>query len=397
MSSAGRERAGPAALLSLLVLVWNSAWVSERLGFVHRPKRVQETDHLHYLEMAKGGEGRPELAQAPPYCYRILTPRLASLLARTGLGLNGAFYLITNVSLFGFLMALWWLLADLGFAVPTRAVGLLLVGLTQGPIRWFEYQYWMSDPPCLFLLALALVLVRRDRLLPVAILSVVAAFVRETYVLLYPCCLLAQWQRHGPGRALVRTAAVAALPMAIMVTLRVTIVPNQPDDFVSGVADSLAFRWRHRFDNQLYVLSLGTWGVLLPLALLAWRRLGDALRRQADLVALLVMAYGTLVISNNTERPLAYAVPALLPAALSGFDRLVTEAGVPFRVAAAGALSVQALHYLVTCFGELGMSIYQPTSWSVVAATTGFWLAALAALRLRTSRPEGHAAASAGQ
>jgi len=116
-----------------------------------------------------------------------------------------------------------------------------------------------------------------------------------------------------------------------------------------------------------------------------------------DLVALLVMAYGTLVISNNTERPLAYAVPALLPAALSGFDRLVTEAGIPFRVAAAGALSVQALHYLVTRFGELGMSIYQPTSWSVVAATTGFWLAALAALRLRTSRPEGHAAASAGQ
>jgi hypothetical protein len=182
-----------------------------------------------------------------------------------------------------------------------------------------------------------------------------------------------------------------------MVTLRLSIAPNQPDDFVSSIADSLSFRWRHLFDNQLYVLSVGTWGVLLPLALLAWRRLPDALRREPDLVALLVMAYGTLVISNNTERPLAYAVPAMLPAALCGLDRLVSEGRVAFALAAASALGVQALHYGATRFGEPGMSIYQPTHWGVVATTAAFWVASLLALRVRATEPAESGAASAAQ
>jgi hypothetical protein len=380
----GARDTGVGALLALALLSFNSGWVSARLGFVHRAKRVQETDHLHYLEMAKGREGRAELAQAPPYCYRILTPLLARALARTGIGPNGAFYLITNASLFGFLLALWRLLLELGFSPSTRAVGLVLVGLTQGPVRWFEYQYWMSDPPCLFLLTWALVLIRRDRLLALALVSVAAAFVRETYVLVYPCCLLAQWRRRGAASATVRTIAVAAIPIAIMAALRMAIVPNQPDDLASSIADSLSFRLRHLWDNQLYVLTVGTWGVLLPLAFLVWRRLPFALRNHTDLVALALMAYGTLVISNNTERPLAYAVPAVLSAALSGFDRLVQEGRLPWALMASTVVAVQAGHFVVTRFGELGMSIYQPSSVPVIVATGAFWLLALFALRLRT-------------
>jgi cytochrome c-type biogenesis protein CcsB len=34
-------------------------------------------------------------------------------------------------------------------------VGLVLVGLMQGAVRWFEYQYWMTDPSALMLTTLA--------------------------------------------------------------------------------------------------------------------------------------------------------------------------------------------------------------------------------------------------
>ena len=39
-------------------------------------------------------------------------------------------------------------------------LAVVLMGLTQGAVRWFEYQYWMSDPLCLALVAAAILLPR---------------------------------------------------------------------------------------------------------------------------------------------------------------------------------------------------------------------------------------------
>ena len=40
------------------------------------------------------------------------------------------------------------------------------------------------------------------------------------------------------------------------------------------------------------------------------------MRRHFDRALFVLSVYATLVISNNNERPLAYALPALVPAAL---------------------------------------------------------------------------------
>jgi hypothetical protein len=371
------------ALLALLVLALNSLWVSDRMGFLPKPKRVVEADHLHYIEMAKGRHGRADLAQTPPYCFRVLTPAVVRGLMHVGLSLNAAFYAVTTASLFGFLLVLWRLTRDLEYGLPARAAGLLVVGFTQGPIRWFLHQYWMSDPPCLFLLALGLYWMRRDRLVPLALVSVVAAFVRETYIVLYPCLFVLEWKRRGLGAAFWRTTAVAALPFAILVTLRLTVSASNPDNFVEGIVDSLGFRWRHLWDNQLYVLTVGTWGVAVPLALLFPSALPQAIRRQPDLAMLLTCVYATLLISNNTERPLAYAMPAVLAAALYGFERFVTESRLPVVPVAAVVVALQLHLWVVTRFAEPGMSMYQPTSWPVVVSMTVAWVAARLTLRRR--------------
>jgi hypothetical protein len=368
------------ALLAVAVLLLNVLAVSSRLGFLHKPKQVKEYDHWRYVEMARGPEGRPALQQEPPYCFRLAVPAVVRGLTRVGLPENPAFFLVTNVVLFGFLLLLWLHLRDIGFSLSLRVTGLLVVGFTQGAVRWFEYQYWMTDPAALFLVMLAFFLIERQKTGALAAVSVLASFVRETYVLVYPYVFLRDLRRgRGVPGALGRAAAVAALPLAVLVAVRRTVVPNQPDDFLSGIVDSMTFRWNHVLDNQLYVVTVGAFGVLVPLVLLFPERLPSLVRRHFDRALYVLSAYATLVISNNNERPLAYALPALVPAALWCLRAFLEETRLPERPVLATVVALQALFWSGQRWAEAGMSIYQPVNWTTVAAMAGFWGAAQAA------------------
>jgi hypothetical protein len=386
LSRAADTRTG--ALLAALVLAVNVWSVSSALGFLHKPKQVKEYDHWRYVEMARGPEGREALRKEPPYCFRLAVPALVRGLTRLGLSVNASFFLVTNAVLFGFLLLLWLHLRDLGFALPLRVTGLLVVGLTQGAVRWFEYQYWMTDPAALFLVMLAFFLLERERRGRVLATSLLASFVRETYVLVYPYAFLRDLRTgRGLRSAALRTAAVAALPFAVLVAIRRLVTPNQPDDFVSGIVDSTTFRWNHLLDNQPYVVTIGAFGVLVPLVLLFPARLPGLARRHFDRALFVLSVYATLVISNNNERPLSYALPALVPAALFGLRAFLEETRLPTLPVLGLVVALQALFWTGQRWAEMGMSIYQPVNWVTVGAMAAFWLAAQAA-RVR-ARPEG--------
>ena len=186
----------------------NVASVSSKLGFVHKPKQVKEYDHWRYVEMARGAEGRPALQKEPPYCFRLAVPALVRGLARLGLSVNAGFFLVTNAVLFGFLLLLWLHLGTSASPSPLRVTGLLVVGFTQGAVRWFEYQYWMTDPAALFLVMLAFFLLEREKRGAALATSVLASFVRETYILVYPYAFLRDLRTgRGLRAAVVRTAA----------------------------------------------------------------------------------------------------------------------------------------------------------------------------------------------
>jgi len=380
LSRAADTRLG--VLLALLLLAVNILSVASVLGFLHKPKQVKEYDHWRYIEMARGPEGKQELQREPPYCFRLAVPALARGLMWLGLTENAAFYLLTNAALFGFLLLLWLHLRYLGFSLALRVTGLLVTGFTQGAVRWFEYQYWMSDPMALFLVMLAFFLIERGKWGAVFAVSVAAAFVRETYVLVYPYLFLRELRlgRRIPA-ALGRTAAVAALPFAILVAIRRLVTPNQPDDFVAGIVESMTFRANHILDNQPYVVTVGAFGVLLPLVLLFPARLPALVRRHFDRTLYVLSVYATLVISNNNERPLAYALPALVPAALWCLRAFLQEARLPAVPICAAVVVLQVLFWSGQRWAEIGMSIYQPVNWTTVVAMPGVWLAAQVALR----------------
>jgi hypothetical protein len=378
------------ALLALLLLALNVASVSSRLGFLHKPKQVKEYDHWRYVEMARGAEGRPALQREPPYCFRLAVPALVRGLTGLGLSVNAGFFLVTNAVLFGFLLVLWLHLRDLGFALPLRVTGLVVVGFTQGAVRWFEYQYWMSDPAALFLVMLAFFLIERGKTGAVLGASVLASFVRETYVLVYPYLFLRDLRTGRPLiQALARTAAVAALPFAILVAIRRLVTPNQPDDFVSGIVDSLGFRWDHLLDNQPYVVTVGAFGVLVPLLLLFPARIPGLVRRHFDRALYVLCVYATLVISNNNERPLAYTLPALVPAALFCLRAFLDETRLAARPVLATVVALQVLFWTGQRWAEMGMSLYQPVNWTTVVAMAGVWLVAQVALSRARARSAG--------
>jgi hypothetical protein len=338
----------------------------------------------------------------------VAVPGLVRGLSRLGLSINAGFFLVTNAVLFGFLLVLWLHLRDLGFGLSLRVAGLLVVGLTQGAVRWFEYQYWMTDPAALFLVMLAFFLLERGRWAALAATSVVAAFVRETYVLVYPYGFLRELRRRlavrgagGAGEAgspaanaaavrdaAVRAVAVAAVPFAILLAIRRLVPSSHPDRFVVGIVDSMTFRWNHLFDNQAYVLTIGSFGVLVPLVLLFPFRLPALACRHFDRALYVASVYATLAISNNNERPLSYALPALVPAALWCLRAFVRETGLPETPVLAVVVALQALFWAGQRWAEMGMSIYQPVNWTTVAAMALFWIAAEAALRWRNGRAD---------
>jgi len=378
-SAAADTRLG--ALLALLVLAVNVLSVSSRLGFVHKARQVKEYDHWRYIHMARGEDGRPALQQEPPYCFRLAVPAAVRGLAGLGIPVDVGFYALTNAALFGFLLLLWLHLRDLGFPVALRATGLLVVGFTQGAVRWFEYQYWMTDPAGLLLTMLAVFLIERRRSIALGAASVLAATVRETCVLVFPYYALHLLRRGRSAWAAAWRAAAVALPaLAVLVAIRLLVTPNQPAGFASGIADSLGFRWRHVLDNQLYVLTVGSFGVLFPLALLFPLRLPALLRRHYDRAFFVLSVYASLAISNNTERPLAYALPALVPAALWALRAFLEESRLRAGPVLVAVVVLQALFWWNHRWAQMGMSIYQPVNWVTVGAMAASWLIAQVAL-----------------
>jgi hypothetical protein len=375
-------------MLALLVLALNVGHVSARLGFLHKAKQVKETDQWRYIEMARDPERRKPLSREATYCWRVFVPVAARVLTWTGLGLDLSFWLITNVSLFGFLLVTWIYLRDLGIEAPYRAAGLLVLGLTQGAVRWYEYQYWMTDPPSLFLIAFALLLIRRERhgwLYPT---SVVGAFVRESYAVVYPYYFIRQWRR---GAALLpsalRTAAVALVPLAVLVGLRVLIVPDHPDSFLGDLRDTMGLRFRH-LGEQPYLFTVGAYGVLFPLLLLFPRRLPALVRRHPEQAFLVAFFAALCTVANNTERELGYTLPAVLPAALLALRSLVAEARLPLGPTLGAVVLLQAFFFSQQRFLPMGSSMYQPPNAGVVAVMVVFWVGAqVARRRARAAAP----------
>jgi hypothetical protein len=384
-----------AALVALGLVALNAAVVANALGFVHKPRRVLETDHYYYLAMAEraGAGGSSDQARTAPYCWRVLTPALAAQLTRLGFSLDQAFYLLTNVFLCGFLLAVVAYLRVVGCSERESWLGVALVGLMQGAVRWYEYQYWMSDPLALFLVCSGLLLAELGRERALGAVCVLGVLARESVLLALVYYGVRWLKRAGLRRALIRTVALSAAPLATLMLLRVWITPIPGPRLVRVLQEILRVRVDLLFTNQLYLATVGTFGVLLPLACASPRRLWAHLKNEQQAAAIVAAAYLSLLFGNNTDRLLAYASPVVASLALLGLRALAAGSVSRWWAWAIPALGLQVFFWLSTPFHLPAVSVYQSTSWPVVIALVSFWALALWQAR---GAPTSIAAATAG-
>ena len=187
----------------------------------------------------------------------------------------------------------------------------------------------MTDPPCLFLIALALLFIGRGWHRALYAPSILAAFIRESYIIVFPYYFIRLLRTtRSFWEASWRSASIAIVPLAILVGLRIVLVPDHPGSFERDLADTMGFRWRHLAD-QPYLFTVGAWGVLFPLLVLFPRRIPGMVRRRPEDAFLVIFFASLCVVANNTERELGYAMPAILPAGLYFLRLLVQEARLP--------------------------------------------------------------------
>jgi hypothetical protein len=365
-----------ALALGLALVAANAAYVSAHMGFLHAPEQVVESDHLRYLAMAGGPEGYADrvLAHRAPFCYRLLIPWLAWALSHLGFGVDAAFYLLSQ--LFGalFLAALFLLLRSSGFRREEAVLGVVLTALLPGAIRWYAYQYWMTDPIALFLVTLAFLLIRRDRYAPLSQIGVLALMARESYLLVLPYLFLRELRRGGARAAALRSAAAFAVPIVVMLLIRYYVVASPGRPLAAEIQRIVDWRGEGLLDNQLYLVTIGSFGVLFAAALVPTARSLRAWLQRPEDLSVLAIVYASLLVGVNTDRLLVYAVPVVVPVALRALAHLGERTRVPFDVLAYGAVMVQLVFYVRTPFTGAQISNRQPFDPVVALCIAGFWL-----------------------
>jgi len=372
---------------AVVLIAVNIAYVSSFTGFIHPAAEVLETDHYRYLEMARGPEIRARssrLAQEPPFCWRLLIPFLAYLTAQVGLGLDPAFFLITNVFLVGFLFVFYLYLRQSGAGTGYSLLGITLVALTPGAVRWYEYQYWMTDPAGLFLVTLGFALIHSGKTTCLLAVGVIAVAARETYLAVLVYYFFYLWKRHGFTAAVKRGWLVFLLPVVLLVLIRQFVITSGSYDIAEIAGKVIKFRLENFWESQFYLLTVGSFGVILPLLFLFPARLPAAFRDHYDKLIFVLVIYSSLTVGYNTDRLLAYTLPVLLIPALGNLKKFIDYSKLPAAGVIMLVIALQIFFYLSTRFyGYPAISIFQPASLPVAAVMLLFWILSWGIMRRR--------------
>ncbi len=374
-------------LVALFAVALNDAYVVADRGFLHPPERLFSAfsnptvgDHFRYRDMALPAEARSERdwARQAPWRYRILTPAVVRALGAAGMNRDAAFYLVSQLGLVGFLTLLFGLLRARGFDDSLALTGTLLVGLVPGAVRWYAFQYWMADPLALCAVTGGLLLIERGRVSWLLLLAPIAAANRENILLVFPYLFVSTWQRDGARQAVVQTAPPLAAACAVLAGLRIAIDAIPAPDLWTTVTTTVGLRFANLGD-QLYFATLGSFGVFAVLPFIGGRR--RSWRGALPDLAVLAVAYASLLVATNSDRLLAYALPCLAPIALGSVRSFLQETHFPLWSFAVATGCVQAILYLQTDLEWTDLQLFDP----IVTAALGALLLVCFGLRRMTS------------
>jgi hypothetical protein len=335
-----------AAVLTAVIL-----WRVEPLTPGH-PDFDRPWDHHKYRHMATTNLTDFHIA---PFCGRIGVPFLARSLpvdSQTGFMVVALVsVMLTGVAVFGLARA----------ARYTREEAWAAMFLFYGvgyATRHFIERFWLPDAASMLFLALVLLAILRRNDAAFALLLALGVTVKENILFAAPLYYTLTTRRLFDRRLLVRTAALAAPAIGVLLVLRLTIAAyNSDPDYVSllpqtlwqvqsGTPDynyhELIFRVGSErlqalspgYAASLYLRPFGVLVSLLPVLALRCN-----LRLYLRLAPFILLLYAQLLFAVSTERLLAFGAPVLILPALAGLRSL----GCRLRVRIAGVLPLLVL------------------------------------------------------
>lgn len=284
------------AVLALLVMAWRWGGTVE--------------DSQAYFDTARYLRGELPFAELrAPFPYRLLVPALASIipgdLRNSFAGLNWAI-----ISAAALVMALT--VARLGYG-RGRAIGAGLLLIVSVPTFWYA-PYLLVDPGSILARAVFVFAVLTGQPWLAAIAGVAGTAVREENIVLLFWLLAMRQIRVLPGLAALGAAALW------IVAVRWWLLPGLPGYLWEPSVHSIVTN----LSNPRTLASLATAaGIVVPLALLGWRRMPAQLKPLRSLLLLLVLPPLYAALSVRIDgRAIWSLYPLLVPVALSlGFSQ----------------------------------------------------------------------------
>ncbi|MFL5798149.1 MAG: hypothetical protein ACJ77A_09475 [Actinomycetota bacterium] len=322
------------------------------------PYFVLPWDHHMYIAMAVGG---PLDFHVAPYAWRILGPALVWAMP---FGAQLGFQIVTLVCVWGTGVAVWALLARLGFRPELCTAGLLLSFSLGYATKWTVFDFWLTDPLAFLLATTAVLLVLSGRDLAFAVCLAVGVLAKESVIFVAPLAYTLRARRPWDRALALRTLGATLPAIGALVAVHLGIPERNADPaYVAGLPRAIRENTiphytygsvlhhivARRLDHwpQSLVRTVSAFGVATPvlaaIGLRSPRARSFALRALPFLALVLVQ----LLFAYNTERLLVLGLVAAVPLAVWGFEQLidlrgsglaacVTLAGVLFLVQLAG-------------------------------------------------------------
>jgi hypothetical protein len=274
----------------------------------------------HTWEYERMIAGQPAAA---PFAHRLLVPWLLSLVP---LAPRTAFLITTFAATLATLVALYLLFRGRGIAPRPAMVAAQLAAFSY-PIALYLGFWGMVDPVANLFSVLILLGMVVDRVALVGTALLLGTFTKETTAVFAPAVAWWLWRRPGGNAMPVTAVVLAALPVAVYLTVRagVTTVPGRWD--LRGWDDLV------RFWTTLWAMKTAESGPLPWLAgvvvrafgffwVMAALGLGDPRAWRGMFAWLLIASLALCAVATDWARMLGLAFPLVFLAVAAFLDRI---------------------------------------------------------------------------
>ncbi|MBI4865102.1 MAG: hypothetical protein HY815_33310 [Candidatus Riflebacteria bacterium] len=296
-----------------------------------------DSDGKFYAAMAGDPLFSCEYSRAAPWCFRILTPWLASLLPLQTLD---AFRVIGFAAGWLSLTLLLWILRRLEFDERLSAIGLALYAAVFWSVKFsFRSPAYIDSLTQSFLLAIVLLTLGR-RYLAVVMVVAVGALQKESVPLFGLFALVSYAGQEGRTgrRVLAYAICLIVLPLLVLVSVRASIQPIRQYSTAGAVLESLSLAVTPGMLPRLVHAALSGLGILPALLLLRPAASLGFLLRHREWLALAGVGLVLLFGGRDRSRLFLYVLPVAVVLAVN----LLAVLGRPGRIWLAVTLVIHA-------------------------------------------------------